>query len=655
MQDYNDFTENHSHNHKNKPCFFIWRILLAIGATLTFIRNFISNIVMLLVILVIYLAISFANDLQDKIKEIGDSFAGPQINVETKAPILYFPLRGYIQEMPFSQSKLEMIQRQLDEALNGNVVHELIAIEKSLKDVVNDKDIKAIFLDLSSLRGLSLSNANRLGKILDSIKESGKKVICYALSYSQNNYALAAHASQIYLDPLGSVNIQGVSLSSLYYKDLLDKLYLTPYIFKEGTFKSAVEPYMQNYMSYPVKREYQEIAENSFKLYEDSVKNARVALKNAIILPDGDNYIAKLKQFNGDIALMQKDDNLLDEIASLNDVYIKLAKEYGQSTDSKFVPNVIDYRDYNALNFRLKTLNTIENNESDTLEQVAVVYGIGTIVDEPQSPDSFAPANIIPILNNIRDSNTYKGVILYLNSPGGSAIASEKIRRALAQVRESGKKVVVFMSGTAASGAYWIATESDKIIATKATLTGSIGVFAVGIGVHKLLNHFGVYQDGVATHEFAKNYVGEEMSNNVKELSTLSVKATYQKFLNLVAKSRNLNINDYQTYAEGQVFLADKAKSLGLIDNVGDLETATKEMAKLLQLGSNKLNLKHLSYQNGDDLNKFEEIFFSASYEFFGAKAALNLLDIFKEVKENEPFSQNTTLMFCPIESNLNN
>ena len=174
------------------------------------------------------------------------------------------------------------------------------------------------------------------------------------------------------------------------------------------------------------------------------------------------------------------------------------------------------------------------------------------------------------------------------------------------RLKDQGKKIIVSMNGTAASGGYWVASAADKIIADSSTLTGSIGVFSLAMGAHDLLNHVGVYQDGVATHEFADASIANPLSENTKETMRLSVEHTYDNFINLVAKSRNLSPANYISYAEGQVFLGEEAQNLGLVDDLGTLNDALNEAAKLIDSTLDDVSVLHLAAQGEKAISPLE-------------------------------------------------
>lgn len=554
----------------HSPCSLVWKGLCAIGAALTFIRNLIANLIMLLVIAFIVIAYNAATSFKEEAEAVLSGEAGIPAQM-AEAQILYLPLSGNISEIPFGTSQFETLYRRFNDNLSGTQSHELTRIERALDAACDAENIKLVLLDLEGMRPISMTAASRIAGKLMKLNEAGKETAVTAVNYTQGAYIIAAAASKIYLDPLGGVDLKGISLSSLYYKSLLDKAELTPYVFKAGHFKSAVEPVTQDGMSPDVKAEYQEIASNLWSIYEKKL-HVRKALSRSIILPEASDYIKQLELYQGDSAMMQFENNLADTLMTPNALYAQLAADYSADPDDPLMPLMMDYRDF----LRLQPKESLKD------ERIAVVYGVGSITQMANDVMSFSADNVTTILHSLAGDDSIKAVVLYINSPGGDAAASEDIRRSLQQLREQGKKVVVSIQGMGASGAYWVSTASDKILATEESIVGSIGVFAVSMGFHKLLNSIGVYQDGVATHEFARTPVAEEMGPNMRRYYELSVEHTYKTFINLAAASRGLSPDNYLSYAEGQIFLAQQAQDLGLIDGIGSFEDAQAEAAKLL-------------------------------------------------------------------------
>lgn len=546
-----------------------------IAACLTFLRHTIANIIMLFFLLFVFLAFGAM-----QIINTDNSNNEQNVALTSKpAPILYINLKGDISASPLPKKGIDAIERQIDDFLKDKQVHSLLTIERALDKASTDKNIKLVILNLSDMMPTSLANTTRITSKIKTIKERGKKVFAFASSYSQSSYTIAKEASTIFLDPLGTVDIKGISLESLYYKDLLDKAHISPYIFKAGRFKSAVEPYLLNAMSDDVKEEYDILLHQMWRVYTNEV-TTRKKISNKNLLDDTYTLYQRLSSYNFDIARMQQDLGLVDNLESFYFYKDKLIATYGASPLNPHEPHVIDYRDYAGY-------DPIYNDAN-----IAVIYGIGPIVDKAKYGSDFAPENIIPQIERAMHDDNIKALVFYIDSPGGSAFASEQIRRALVKFR-SKKKVVISMNSITASGGYWISTESDGIVATKDTITGSIGVFAISFGAHNLLNHFGVYEDGVYNSELARANIATAMSDNVQKLYQGSVDNTYRFFIKLVSKSRNLAFSDAPIFAEGQIFSAHTALNMGLIDKEGSLYDAIDMASALAKIKKSEIKVEH--------------------------------------------------------------
>lgn len=636
MQDFNDKVISVQTEEKKSISFFglIWRFLSFIGATLTFIRNFIGNVIMLIIIGLIIIAYNFASNLTQEVQTVFKGQTAPPVLTQ-QVDTLYFALNGNIQEAPFAKGKVESLLRELNDSLNGSYSHELLAIERALDLALVDDNIQRLIFDMQGATGLSLSNVQRLGEKLQKLKEQGKEVIVAAQSYSQTNYALASYASTILLDPIGEIGLKGINLSNLYYKGLIDKLELRPYIFRAGHYKSAVEPYLRNNMSDDVKAQYQELANSLWQEYKNELK-VRDKLKNSQILPNAASYVSLLELFNGDIAAMQQKLKFVDELMPLDSyleqIYLNTENKQGAREFSE-LKNVLAYQDY--LLFKAQN-NTAKN-------KVYIVYGIGTITDRAENTQSFSPDNIIPILNNIQKDKNAKAVIMYLNSPGGTVTAATAIYRKLMQLKAQGIDVIVSMNGVAASGAYLISAAADKIYATNTTLTGSIGVFAIALGFDKLLNKYGVSQDGVSTNDLAITPIATQLPEAQERIYTLQIQNTYRNFIDLVAQARKLNKNNYLQFAEGQVFIASKAKDLGLVDEIGSLNQALDDTIASYNLNKDEVKIVHCTVNSDENLSMFENLFITHLHSYLPNELNLLLL----EAKKNK------ALIFNPNQDKL--
>ncbi|WP_281710479.1 S49 family peptidase [Anaerobiospirillum succiniciproducens] len=754
----------------------VCNVMLTIGSWITFARNFVFNIIFLLLMFFVfggYMAVQ-------SLKENGISFSSTtadQINaIADKAEVLYFDLNGPISEMPFSSSQIDVLQRELESALYGKMSHELVAIEKALELSANDSTIKKVIISVDGMNPVSLSVAERIGSAMELAKAKDKRaegsdfsreVVVVGTTISQSAYAIAAHADKIVMDSLGEVDLRGISMTSLYFKDMLEKAQITPYIFRAGHFKSAVEPFMLNAMSPDVRREYQAIAFKSWDIYKKSIgARSKIAVKSREILPEANIYAQWIRRYGGDRAQLQLAQGLVDEIMPLNLYYEELSEQVNADYDRPYRPAIITYQDYlmrhHALTSGKKAgalsqievrpaaiigyMNSImanstsvsplssaaatlskstdvasaitssasaeavgsgsvadagsatklqangynytangtdrsydrgaENNRtplqfsdieaiSEAKRQierrlkegkkassntVAVIYGIGEITDYPERPSDFAYDNIAPQIEEAMMNDNIAAVVLYLNSPGGSVIASEKIRRSLEALQKyTVKPIIVSMNGTAASGAYWIGSQAEKIFATQSTITGSIGVFGLSFGAHRLLNKYGAYQDGVATNELAQAPIAKEMPYSQQMMYNLAVEKTYKDFVELVAKNRGLKANTYEIFAEGQIFLAEEAQTLGLVDEVGNLSDAIAYAAKQAGIDSNRLRVRHMSPESPNELGGFESLLFGLSNAYLPPEFTEAMLKLRQNSKMLKKDGSNNLMAISPI------
>ncbi|MCR5536319.1 MAG: signal peptide peptidase SppA [Succinivibrio sp.] len=606
--DYRNFSYEEQHGSSRSGLFSILSHICRLVTTITSILSHTLALLVLVCFITLLVLINEVSELDsDKAAEMiaAQNLTTPPSAYE-KTPVLYFDLQGSVCEYPFSTSQMQTLARLLDERLTGRVSHTIFDLEQALEYAAQDSDLKEIVFNLDGLEQLSLSNAERIGAALDKLKaqDPKKQITMLSTAYSTTAYALAAHADKVLLDPMGGVNLTGIGINNLYYRDLFKRFKLEPYVFRAGAYKAAVEPYLRSDMSEEVRTELRGIATELWDNYTAALKTRKALAGQTAVLPDSWTYLSKLRAQKGMQAKLDLSEGLVDELKPLNEVRAAYAKQYGTLTDDTLEPKVTDYRDY------LKYENHPKVSSSS---KIALIFGLGEITSREESPLNFTPNNLLPLLEQICLDREIKAVVVYLNSPGGEVEASEQIRRALQEVRDHGKKVIVAMHGTAASGAYLIATASDYIFATPNTLTGSIGVFALSLGVDGLLNEYGVQEDGVATHEFAEAYLGRPLPAQLKAIYQTGVEGIYQVFIDTVSKSRKLKAEDYLNFAEGRVFLARQAQQLGLIDQVGSLNEALDKACELSSLKREEVEVVKLLPEENNSLNLLQSLILRAS------------------------------------------
>ena len=634
-------------------------ICMMIGSIVTFIRNTVFNIIFILLIIAIFSLVSLVNTLADKGSEVIAEFSGKSsIEFGQTEQVLCFDLNGPIFEYPLPDDDYSKLSRSLDEKINNRRINDILSIEKALKAAEDEDNIKEIYLNLTGC----ITSFPVAERIYNAVKEYRKKkpdtkVTAFAESYGASAYRIATSADRIVIDPLGGFDFKGFASSNLYLKDLLERLRVEPLVFKAGEFKSAVEIFTENRMSEGVKKEYQHIFDSLWKIYKDSL-NSRANASSSLtaVFDNPQHFLSELDRFRGSEAQLLRNMGLVDEINSQLNLEYSYSKDYGYE-DNMLNPIMTDYQDLadsvNTVSTVSKTKKnkhrkndadkSVSTDSTDEKSEIAVLYGIGEIVDFSENPTDFTPDNIASQIEKILEDNKIKGVIFYINSPGGSVTASEKIRNLILKLKETREiPVYVSMNSLCASGAYWISTACDRLYATPTTITGSIGVFSVGLGLHDLLNEYGIRQDGVETSELERTPFAVRMPESQRRMNTLQIEGIYENFISLVKNSRSaLKNTDYRVFAEGKVFLCQDALSLKLIDESKDLFGVFEDIkAAVGQKDKGEISLVHLSSDSGNKANLFKSLFIKTATGIIAPEYVKTILDLMNSSaagRENKP------------------
>lgn len=441
-----------------------------------------------------------------------------------------------------------------------------------------DPHIKAIALDLDDFGGGSLAQLERVGKALKAFEKSGKPVIAYASNYSQGSYYLAAMANRAYLtSDQGIVAVLGLAAYRNYYKDLFDKLRVEWHVFRVGKYKSFVEPYTRNDMSDAAKEENTELLDVLWQRYVNQAAEARG--KDAADITSLVNHLPDaLARVKGDAAQLATKAGLIDGVAPMPALRKKLAAIAG--TD----PRTGSFRQIGMKAYlRARTPAAREANRA--WDQVAVIVAQGDIVPGTAPQGSVGADTLAELLHRAARDDRVKAVVLDVDSPGGSALASDQILQAELALEQTGKPLVVSMAGVAASGGYWISMAGDRIFASPSTITGSIGIFGMFPTLQRTMAWIGVHRDGVETSPLAD--FGDPLralDPDAAKVFQQIVQHGYALFTGNVAKYRNLPESHVDAIAQGRVWAGADARRIGLIDQFGDLETAIKGAAKMAKL-----------------------------------------------------------------------
>ncbi|ECP4371212.1 signal peptide peptidase SppA [Salmonella enterica] len=497
---------------------------------------------------------------------------------QTARGALLLDISGVIVDKPSTNHRLGALGRQLFGASSDRLQeNSLFDIVNAIRQAKDDRNITGIVLDLKNFTGADQPSMRYIGKALREFRDSGKPIFAVGENYSQGQYYLASFANKIWLSPQGQVDLHGFATNGLYYKTLLDKLKVSTHVFRVGTYKSAVEPFIRDDMS-PAARE----ADSRWigELWQNYLHtvSANRQISPQQLFPGAQAIIDGLTSVGGDTAKYALDHKLVDALASSADVEKALTKQFGWSkTENNY--RAISYYDYS-----LKT-------PADTGGTIAVIFANGAIMDGEETPGNVGGDTTASQIRDARLDPKVKAIVLRVNSPGGSVNASEVIRAELAAARAAGKPVVVSMGGMAASGGYWISTPANYIVASPSTLTGSIGIFGVINTVENSLSSIGVHSDGVSTSPLADISMTKSLSPEVQQMMQLSIEYGYKRFITLVADARKRTPEQIDKIAQGHVWTGEDAKANGLVDSLGDFDDAVAKAADLA-----KLKQWHLDY-----------------------------------------------------------
>ena len=464
---------------------------------------------------------------------------------------------------------------------------------RAIADAKNNPNIEALYLNVEGVEA-GMASVDELRLALQDFKASHKPIIAYGDSYSQKAYYLASVANQIYLNPLGSIELIGIASGEMMYKDALDKVGIKMEVFKVGTFKSAVEPYILNKISDANKLQKQEYIDGLWSSILQGVSTERKI--------NADSLNAEV---NKGLAFVNSDKYVQTKLVD------KLL--YRDQIDSVFAAQL----KVKKSDLKMVNLSALAAQQTDDIEVkdgvVQVIYAEGEITQANISPfaagASTIGAGLGDKLREAAEDDDVKAVVLRMNSPGGDAFLSEQLWHAVKQLR-SKKPVVVSMGDYAASGGYYISSAANRIVAQPNTLTGSIGIFGLFPNFSELVQKVGVNVEVVKTNDFADLTISmpyKPLTNEQRALIQRHVERGYDIFLSRVAEGRHMTKAQVDSVGQGRVWLGRKAQTLGLVDKLGGLDVAIKEAASLAKLSDYSVDY------GVTRVNVWEELFKSTS------------------------------------------
>lgn len=526
--------------------------------------------------------------------------------------VLALKLEGILSERVEEENPLLTMLNQNSEAQIG--LDDIISSIKKAKE--NDK-IKGIYINAGAF---SASNAS-LKEIRDQLidfKESGKFIVAYSDVYTQGCYYLSSVADKLIMNPEGHLDLHGLSASPTFYKGLLDKIGIEMQIFKVGTFKSAVEPFMLNKMSDANREQVSSYIGDMWSTITSEISASR------------NISVEKLNVITDSLALFKKSevcvqDGLVDTL-----MYETGVREYLKT----LLTGVEKAKDVRLAS--VKDMTTVSpENKSKSKDIIAVLYAEGSITDG-SGTDGITSKRFVKELEKLKDNDKVKAVVFRVNSPGGSAYASEQIWKAVTDLKEK-KPVVVSMGDYAASGGYYISCNASKIIAQPNTLTGSIGIFGMFPNVEGLTKKVGLTFDNVKTNAHADfGDMTRPMRDDEKAILQNYIERGYDLFLTRCSDGRGIAKNSLDSIAQGRVWTGNQAVKIGLVDELGGIDKAIEEAAKLANLEDYSLN----SFPRKRDFfesflsDQKEELTTRAMKEYLGSD--YQLFKTIKEIKEQD-------------------
>lgn len=465
-----------------------------------------------------------------------------------------------------------------------------------VKDIVDglayakdDDRISMVVLDLSAMPGGGLSKLQRVANAIDDFRLSGKMVIAKADYYGQGSYYLASHADEVTMHPDGILILSGFGAYLNFYKGALDKLKIDWNIFRVGTYKAAVEPYMRNDMSPEYRESLGAILDQLWSRYLADVEAAR-ELEEGTVAELLDDLVENVRATGGDLAQVAVDAGLIDKLMTREEFRERVIEIAGTNGDDEDYPSA-------SLDDYLQQMRLL-HGEKPAEENVAIVVAAGEILNGSQPPGTIGGDSTANLLREARKDDSVKAVVFRVDSPGGSAFASEVILNEIEAIKAAGKPVVVSMSSVAASGGYWVSMAADRIYASPYTITGSIGIFGMFPTFQRSLETLGITTDGIGTTMWAGELRPDrEMSQEMRDLFQISIDKGYDDFISGVAMYRGLSKDVVDGLAQGRIWTADDALENGLIDGLGGIDAAILAAAELANLAADEFGSKYFEQE----------------------------------------------------------
>ena len=539
----------------NKPKGKIRRFLSSFWDNVSAVRRFVGNLLFLLLVVFLIVVVFFDGDE----------------GVPEGVALILSPEGNIVEQKTESMLALDIFG---EAAKEETLLKDIIDVIDSAKD---DERIELMVLDLRKMESIGISKLQAIGTSLERFKSKGKQVFAFGDFFNQRQYYLGAHADNLYLSPMGGVMLHGFGIYRKYYKSAVDKLQIQFHVFKVGTYKSALEPFLRDSMS-----EYAKEANFAWLSVLWDFYKTDIAKQRGFDPQDLDDYInnipSHLAKADGDAAVMALNFGLVDELKTRDQIRQELIERVGKDEEG-ITFKQIAFDDYLS-RIRPGLIESAAGNN-----KIGIIVGSGIIMDGEQPAGRIGGDTMADLLTRAREDDTIKAVVVRIDSGGGSATASEIIRREIELIQDAGKPVYVSMGSVAASGGYWLAASAEQIWAAPTTITGSIGIYGAFPTFEKSLKSLGITSDGVGTTQISDAFdPSRPLNEMVAQSMQQMIDQGYRRFIQRVAEGRNMSPDAVEKIAQGRVWAGTTALELGLVDKIGDLQDAVAAVAEAADL-----------------------------------------------------------------------
>lgn len=552
----------------------IRRLIVGVWDAVNFSRRLVLNGLFLLVLAIFFAAL----------------LATPGVQPIKKKTALVLALDGQLVEQFTSTPVDRMLARATGDDVPQFQLRDLLEAIEAAK---TDRRIDRIVLLTDGFEVAGFAALREFANALREFRDSGKPVVAYGTDMSQKAYYLAAQANEVYIDPQGTVTLEGLGRYRLYYREgLQDKLGVDVQLFRVGEYKSAMEPYILDGAS-PESREADLFWMNDlWQRFVADIAKARGIEPEALHALTA-NMADRVEAVQGDLSKLALDEKLVDGLKTAQEFDDALI-EQGALDDDAASYRQIDLTGYLS-HLRRQHLG------SDKRSQVAVVVAQGDIVGGEQAPGMVGGESTSALVRQAREDDAVKALVLRVDSPGGGVFPSEQIRREVELTRAAGKPVIVSMGNVAASGGYWISMNADRIYADESTITGSIGIYGLWMSVPRVLEKLGVHSDGVGTTALAGAFDPTRPLNpDVGRIVQSVIEKGYRDFTGKVAAARSSTPEAIDHIARGRVWSGAQAKERGLVDEFGGIRVAIAEAAKRAKLEAGDYGVDYIEKPLGN-------------------------------------------------------